>query len=586
MRQLILNVYYTLCFVFYIMVGELLVTTSPISVVLVRDEEADSGRTPLDAWLGYLHQTAAVGVVQQPRLPHDLSAFQAVIWASTAAFTAEAEHNLLNFVRAGGGCLALAGPDTGMLPDWFGVDAAPVGPEGELRVLFSARGNPMATRLPAAAYLQGRYAPLQICSEEAETILYADWRYQHSPMLVTRAVGAGHVATTSLHDFANPWLQRVLYRQLRQLAGIAPPRQTLGIGLLGYSPAVGQLHGTGAQETAGLELRAVCDLNPQALAAAQRDFPGVHTHNSATALRDDPMVQIVIITTPPNTHADLAVQMLESGKHVICEKPLALTAAEANAMQEAAAQRGLHLGCHQNRRWDADYRAIRGAIESGAIGDLFYGETFVGGFHHPCGYWHSHDAVSGGTPFDWGAHYLDWMLTLLPDPVTAVVSTRHKRVWHDVTNADQERIQLRFAGGQEAEFIHSDIAAARKPKWYLLGTAGAIVGQWRDVTSYHPDALHYFTEHDIPATEMPPVLTIHRRRPTDPYAGESDAPVVEQALQTPPPLHFPFHANLADHLLLGEPIVAPVAESARVVGVLEAATRSAARGGAVEAVCI
>ncbi|HBH27528.1 MAG TPA: hypothetical protein DDX99_01610 [Desulfofustis sp.] len=75
----------------------------------------------------------------------------------------------------------------------------------------------------------------------------------------------------------------------------------------------------------------------------------------------------------------------------------------------------------------------------------------------------------------------------MPKPVATVAATRHNRVWHDVTNADQERIQIRFAGGKEAEFIHSDIAAIRKPKWYLLGTDGAIVGEWRDTIVYRSD---------------------------------------------------------------------------------------------------
>ena len=201
-------------------------------------------------------------------------------------------------------------------------------------------------------------------------------------------------------------------------------------------------------------------------------------------------------------------------------------------------------------------------------------ETFVGSFNHPCGYWHSHDVVSGGTTYDWGAHYLDWMLSLLPDTITGVIGTRQNRVWHDVTNADQERIQLRFANGQEAEFTHSDIAAARKPKWYLLGTAGAIIGHWRDITSYQPDALRYFEQHDIPTTEMPPDLWLHRR--TD--AGH----VEEQRMVLPERLQHGFHRNLADHLLTGEPIVVPACHSARVVAVLEAAARSAEQGGTLE----
>ena len=58
-------------------------------------------------------------------------------------------------------------------------------------------------------------------------------------------------------------------------------------------------------------------------------------------------------------------------------------------------------------------------------------------------------------------------------------ATAHKRVWHDVTNADHTRVLLHFADGVEAEFTHSDLAAARKPKFYVLGTEGAVVGDWQ-----------------------------------------------------------------------------------------------------------
>ena len=122
--------------------------------------------------------------------------------------------------------------------------------------------------------------------------------------------------------------------------------------------------------------------------------------------------------------------------------------------------------------------------------------------------------ISGGASFDWGGHYLDWIVSLIPERVKEVMCLRHKRVWHDVTNADQERILVRFAAGQEAEFMHSDIAAVRKPKWYLLGTGGAIIGIWRDISVYELDPVLYFHEHDIPATEMTPDLTLHLRERT------------------------------------------------------------------------
>jgi len=155
-----------------------------------------------------------------------------------------------------------------------------------------------------------------------------------------------------------------------------------------------------------------------------------------------------------------------------------------------------------------------------------------------------------------------------------VTGTRHKRVWHDVTNADQERIQIRFISGKEAEFIHSNIAAARKPKWYLLGTQGAIVGHWYDVTAYEFDPIHYFERHDIPATEMPPNLTVYRRDDT--------GKIVRQKPAIPDRELYPFHRNLADHLLTGEPIAAPLTDSAKVVSILEAAARSMGNGGKAE----
>ena len=84
---------------------------------------------------------------------------------------------------------------------------------------------------------------------------------------------------------------------------------------------------------------------------------------------------------------------------------------------EMADRQRVHLSCHQNRRWDVDYLAIKQALMEGMIGELFYLETFVGGFKHPCGYWHSHAEISGGLSYDWGAHYLDWIVSLIPQRI-------------------------------------------------------------------------------------------------------------------------------------------------------------------------
>jgi predicted dehydrogenase len=370
-----------------------------------------------------------------------------------------------------------------------------------------------------------------------------------------------------LQDFSPAMVSQLIYRLLRTWRGAAPnPATTLGIGILGYAPSVGLTHGLAAEHVPGLKLVAACDLSAERLSQADRDFQGISLYESDARLAEDALVDIVIVATPPDLHAAHCQQMMRAGKHVLCEKPLALSSQETRSMISTAKEYGVHLSCHQNRRWDTDYLAIRECVESGRIGELFHLETFVGGFHHPCGYWHSHRAVSGGTSFDWGAHYLDWIVSLLPIPIEAVMGSRHKRVWHDVTNGDQERIQIRFANGQEADFIHSDIAAVRKPKWYLLGTKGAILGDWQDITAYHSDPVYYFQKDDIPPTEMMPEIKVLIRR------ASGDLEEIRLALPERQP--YAFHANLADHLLWGEPLAAPLSDSVKVVAVLEAAARS------------
>ncbi len=521
----------------------------------------------------YLKAIAHLRVDVAPALPADLKPYDVVITLGTAKETAD--KGLEDFVRRGGGWLVVVDASPGPLPAHLGVAVEPPGPEAELRVLFEKADHPLAARLPDALYLTGRYQVLTPTEEDTETLLYADWHYTHTPVLTHRPVGRGRVACTTLQALDHSVVQQICYRLLAYLAGHPISPEPLGVGILGYAPSVGRLHGLGIGHTAGLALRAVCDLNPARCDEARKDFPDIRILPTADALAAADGIDLVIVATPPNIHADNCLQMMASGKHVVCEKPLALNRRETDALQALAARNQVHLSCHQNRRWDPDYLMIRDSLKRGIIGELFYLETFVGGHHHPCGYWHSHAPVSGGTSYDWGAHYLDWIVSLVQRPVMAVIGTRHKRVWRDVTNADQERIQIRFEGGIEAEFMHSDIAAARKPKWYLLGTRGAITGHWQDVQTHTIDADHYYRRHEIPATEMTPELAVYHRR------AEGEMIRITPAVGEREP--YCFHRNLADHLLLGEPITAPLADSVAVVAILEAAARSMQQGGTLEA---
>jgi predicted dehydrogenase len=148
-----------------------------------------------------------------------------------------------------------------------------------------------------------------------------------------------------------------------------------------------------------------------------------------------------------------------------------------------------------------------------------------------------------------------------------VTATSHTRRWLDVTNADHARVTMRFSDGVEAEFVQSHLAAALKPRWYVLGTLGAIVGHWRTERVISRSDIGTLVEDVLAPADSPPLLDVHA----------ADGSVTRLAVPAPEP--YPFHRELADRLRLGLPMTVTGAQSRRVLAVIEAATASAAAGG-------
>ena len=152
----------------------------------------------------------------------------------------------------------------------------------------------------------------------------------------------------------------------------------LRVGLLAYG-AIGHEHNLAVQATEGLALAAVCDTNPERLAAALALAPDAATFIDATDLLDSGLLDVVVVSTPPNSHAHWARQALERGIHVVLEKPMALTTRECDDLMALAADRELLLIVYQNRRYDRDFVTMARLINDGAIGDVFQYDSFVGG---------------------------------------------------------------------------------------------------------------------------------------------------------------------------------------------------------------
>lgn len=457
-----------------------------------------------------------------------------------------------------------------------GVRPGEVVPGGEVFATVAAR-TPATARITGEFPVAGTFRWLEPVADVA-TLLTSSIRFAHRPALVQRRLGEGRVVTCGFGADAvvhgssgNGELLRVLRRLVDGAA--AADRADLGVGVVGYGPygGMGSLHGTAAADTDGLALVAVVDPADERRKAAGEEFPGVAVHEGLDSMLDDDAVDIVVVATPPNSHADIALACLRAGKHVAVEKPLCITTEEADLLLRTAAEGDRMLTVHQNRRWDADFRALRRAVDTGLLGEVFNVETFVGGFEHPCRAWHSELSVSGGAIYDWGSHHLDWILLLLGGEPATVTTTRHKRVWHDITNDDQVRVRLAWDDGREAEFLQSDIAGVRRPKLYVQGTEGTIAGHYRPVVTETVEHVHGYRRHESHHAEAPVELTLARY--------EQGYGLTQTTLPPLPAEPWPFHRNVADHLHLGEALEVDPADVRRVIGVLEAAQRSGDEGG-------
>ena len=325
------------------------------------------------------------------------------------------------------------------------------------------------------------------------------------------------------------------------------------VGLLAYG-AIGHEHNEAITATPGLTLAAICDTNPERVAEALTLAPAAAPFADATAMLDSHLVDLVVISTPPNSHYRWAKEALRRGIHVILEKPMALTTDECDDLMALAATSELLLVVYQNRQFDADFRTIAALIAGGEIGEAFQYDSFVGGYSKPCSYWHSDALVSGGAIFDWGSHFLDQLLTIVKEPVAHVSGINHKRHWLHVTNADHAQVTVTFADGALATFTNSDLAAARKPKYYILGTTGAIVGDW------DPQA-------EPAVADLPAIITLHR--------ADGTKQVIEST-NIPP---HSFHHSVVEYLMSGAPMGVSARQSRDVVAIMEAAEASASNNG-------
>ena len=188
----------------------------------------------------------------------------------------------------------------------------------------------------------------------------------------------------------------------------------IGVALAAFGSAARVFHIPLLRATPGLELRTIVTRRPDEVRAALPEVMAVRDFAEACA---DPAIDLVVIPTPNDTHAPLAAQALQAGKHVVVDKPFTLTVAEAESLLALAAAKGRVLSVFQNRRWDADFLALRQVLASGAVGEPVLLESRFDRFRPEVpDRWRDRPGPGSGLWYDLGPHLVDQALQLFGPP--------------------------------------------------------------------------------------------------------------------------------------------------------------------------
>ena len=309
---------------------------------------------------------------------------------------------------------------------------------------------------------------------------------------------------------------------------------------------------------AGMTPVAVCELNPERLKLAQEQFPGIIPYTNVADMLKKSDVNLLAIITPHSAHAPLALQCLRAGRHAVCEKPMAITTAECDAMIKEAAKRKLVVSTYHNRHWDGQIRETLRHVDKGQIGDIMRVECrFPTGYRKPGETWRSSMSMSGGILYDWGVHLIEWALQVIKSDIVEVSGYGHSGFWANQTSWKKDGIEdeatavVRFKSGCMLTLRLSNVDCnERSALLECVGTKGQYYFDWMGWE---------LTTHPVENENL-----VHK--------GKNPGNESEK-----------FYQNIADHLTKGTPLVITGEFARRPIHILDLAVKSAKLGKALPA---
>lgn len=341
--------------------------------------------------------------------------------------------------------------------------------------------------------------------------------------------------------------------------------KTINYAIVGYGSAAQTIHLPLIAHEPRLKLRGImarrAEMREQAKAAH-----GCLTYSTIEEMLRDEALDLVIITTPHDSHAPIAIQSLDAGKNVLTDKPMCLSMNEYDAMVEAQKRSGKLLTVFHNARESGDFRTLRSVLQSGQLGTVRWLE--LNWNRHGLSKrskWRNEASANGGRLIDLGVHLIDQALIVFPQRIVSVY-TRINRDWPDADVESGCMITIGFADGATALIDVGSMTRYAKPKYIAVGTQGT----WtKPPNLWDP--------------QDPAVASGDYSKNVEPEIGYGTLATADGTRLTPtlPGDWRTCYHNLADVLLEGAAPLVKLDEMRRVIAVMTAAIESARTGACI-----
>lgn len=246
------------------------------------------------------------------------------------------------------------------------------------------------------------------------------------------------------------------------------------VGLVGFGLGGRVFHAPLISSVEGLELAAVVERSTN---LAVERYPGIATYRSLDELLADSAIDLVVVSTPSGTHYEAARRVLEAGKNLVVDKPMAVTSAEIAELMALASARDLLLVPFHNRRWDSDFQTIQKLMHEETLGRLVHLESTFdrwspGLTRRP---WKDDPAQGGGILLDLGTHLVDQALVLFgkPESVSAEVGRERDGAREPENKAADDSFIVRLRYPDLSVTLSANcLSALARPRFHLRGTKG------------------------------------------------------------------------------------------------------------------